>query len=72
MKLPKLHDDWLFLLKKSWTIRWQAAAMLLDTTQMVVPVFSDKFRPGPFAGVLFAVAFCGIVARLMVQQKDGL
>lgn len=68
----KLHDDWKYLLRKSWTIRWQAAAMLLDAAQMTAPLFSDQFRPGPFAGFVFAIALGGIVARLLVQKKDGL
>jgi hypothetical protein len=68
----KLHDDWKHLLRKSWTIRWQAAAMMLDTVQMTAPLFSDSFRPGPFAGLLFVVALGGIVARLLAQPKDGI
>lgn len=67
-----LHDNWRQLLRKSWTIRWQAAAMLLDATQMVAPLFSDRFKPGPFAGAVFLIALGGIVARLMHQPKDGL
>ena len=72
MAAVTLHDNWRYLLKRSWTIRWQAAAMLLDTAQMVAPLFSDKFQPGPFAGAVFVIALCGILARLMYQPKDGL
>ena len=67
-----LHENWRYLLKRSWTIRWQAAAMLLDAAQMTAPLFSDQFKPGPFAGVVFVIALGGIVARLMHQPKDGL
>lgn len=67
-----LHDNWRELLRKSWTIRWQAAAMVLDTAQMVLPMFTDNFRPAPFAGLLFVIALGGIVARLLAQPKDGL
>jgi hypothetical protein len=68
----KLHDNWRFLLRRSWTVRWQAAGALLDTLQMVLPLFSDRFKPAPFAGLIFAVCLGGIVARVMRQDKDGL
>lgn len=68
----KLHSDWLYLLRKSWTVRWQAAILLLDAAQMIAPMFSDRFERGPFAGVVGGIALAGIVARLLVQQKDGL
>jgi hypothetical protein len=71
-QVMKLHDDWKHLLRKSWTIKWQAAAMLLDAAQMTAPLFSDQFQPGPFAGAVFVIALGGIVARLLAQPKDGL
>jgi len=67
-----VHDNWLFLLRKSWTIKWQAAILLLDAAQMIAPMFSDKFERGPFAGVVGGIALLGIVARLLVQKKDAL
>lgn len=64
--------DWLYLLKKSWSIKWQAAAGLLDASQIILPMFTDKFQPGPFAGLIFLICIGGIVARVMGQPKDGI
>jgi len=68
----KLHDNWRYLLRRSWTVRWQAVGASLDAMQMVLPMFSDQFRPAPFAGLLSLVCIGGIVARIMRQDKDGL
>jgi len=68
----KLHDNWKFLLRRSWTVRWQAAGAVLDGLQVALPLFSDQFRPAPFAGLLSVVCIGGIVARIMRQDKDGL
>jgi hypothetical protein len=67
-----LHSDWRYLLRRSWSVRWQAIGALLDGAQLALPLFSDRFSPTPFAGLIMLVCLGGIAARVMQQPKDGL
>jgi hypothetical protein len=67
-----LHEDWRYLLKKSWAVRWAALAGLLSGAEVVLPLFIDALPRNMFA-VLSMVATMGAVwARILVQPKDGL
>ena len=67
-----LHDNWRYLLRKSWAVRWIALAGLLSGVEVVLPLFSDAMPRNVFALLSLVATISAVVARLMVQPKDGL
>lgn len=67
-----LHDNWRYLLRKSWAVRWIALAGLLSGVEVVLPLFSDAMPRNVFAVLSLVATISAVVARLMVQPKDGL
>jgi len=67
-----LHDNWRHLLRKSWAVRWIALAGLLSGVEVVLPLFSDAMPRNVFALLSLVATISAVVARLMVQPKDGL
>ncbi|MFA5899405.1 MAG: hypothetical protein WC829_09875 [Hyphomicrobium sp.] len=72
MKLPSLHDNWLFLLRKSWAVRWAVVAGLLSGAEVILPLFVDAMPRMYFAALSMAATMGSIWARILVQPKDGL
>jgi len=68
----KLHDDWRFLLKKSWAVRWAVLAGLLSGAEVILPLFVDSMPRMIFAGLSMFATMGAIWARILVQPKDGL
>jgi len=67
-----LHENWRYLLRKSWAVRWIALAGLLSGVEVVLPIFSDAMPRNLFAVLSLVATVSAVVARLMVQPKDGL
>jgi len=67
-----LHENWRHLLRKSWAVRWIALAGLLSGIEVVLPIFSDSMPRNLFAALSLVATISAVVARLMVQPKDGL
>ena len=67
-----LHENWRHLLRKSWAVRWIALAGLLSGLEVVLPLFSDAMPRNVFALLSLVATISAVVARLMVQPKDGL
>jgi len=67
-----LHDNWQYLLKKSWAIRWIALSGLLSGVEVILPIFSDTMPRNVFAGLSMLATVIAVVARVMAQPKDGL
>ncbi len=67
-----LHENWRHLLRKSWSVRWIALAGLLSGIEVVLPIFSDSMPRNLFAVLSMAATVSAVVARVMVQPKDGL
>jgi hypothetical protein len=69
---PRLHSNWRHLLRKSWAVRWAVVAGLLSGAEVILPLFVDALPRNVFA-VLSVVATLGaVIARVLVQPKDGL
>ena len=68
----KLHDDWRYLLRKSWAVRWAIVAGLLSGAEVILPLFVDAMPRMIFAGLSMFATMGAIWSRLLVQPKDGL
>jgi len=67
-----LHDNWQYLLRKSWAVRWAIAAGLLSGCEVILPLFVDALPRNVFASLSMVAAMGGVWARLLVQPKDGI
>jgi len=67
-----LHENWRYLLRKSWAVRWIALAGLLSGLEVMLPLFIDSMPRHVFAVLSMLATGGALVARLMVQPKDGL
>lgn len=68
----KLHDDWHYLLRKSWAVRWALLAGLLSGAEVILPLFVDALPRNVFAGLSMLATMGAVWARVLVQPKDGL
>ena len=67
-----LHDNWRYLLRKSWSVRWIALAGLLSGVEVVLPLFEQSLPRGMFGVLSFVATLAAVMARILVQPKDGL
>ena len=65
----KLYDNWRFILRRSWSLRFIIVAGILSGCEVALPLIGDRFSPGVFAGLSFAFTALAFIARL-VAQKD--
>lgn len=64
-----LIREWKRIVRKAWSFRLMAVAGILTTAEAVLPLFSESFPRGLFAGMTLLAVTGGMVARL-VAQKD--
>lgn len=64
----KLYDNWRELIRRTWSIRFIVIAGLLSGCEVALPLISDRFEPGLFAGLSAAFTCAAFVARLVVQK----
>jgi len=67
-----LHDNWTFLLRKSWSVRWAIIAGVLSGAEVILPMFVDSMPRAVFAVLSLCATGGAVIARLLVQPKDGL
>ena len=67
-----LHENWRYLLRKSWAVRWAVLAGLLSGAEVILPLFVDSMPRLYFAGLSMMATVGSIWARLLAQPKDGL
>lgn len=69
----KLICDWKDILKKAWSARLMIVAALLSGVEIILPLYSDAFPRGLFAGLSFAATIGAFVARFVAQKglSDG-
>jgi hypothetical protein len=72
MTLPEFHDNWRYLLQKSWAIKWAVLAGVCSGAEIFLPLFVDSMPRLYFAVLALMASVGGIVARLLAQPKDGL
>lgn len=63
-----LDGNWRAIVRRAWSFRLMALAVVLSATEAVLPLFQDRFPPGLFAG-LTALAVAGaMIARVVAQE----
>lgn len=67
----RLHDDWQWVLRKAWSIRFIAVAFVLSGAEFVFPFYSDAMPRGAFALMAFWLTGAAFVARLVAQAEIG-
>ena len=67
-----LHYNWRYLLRKSWAIRWIVLSGLLSGLEVLLPLFESALPRGLFGALSFGATVAAVVARLLVQPRDGL
>ena len=68
----KFHADWRYLLRKSWAVRWAVIAGVFSGAEVIVPLFAAAMPRNVFAVLSFVSVMGAVVARVMIQPKDGL
>lgn len=63
----KLASDWRCILKRAWSLRLGALALVLSGLEMVLPLFIDDIPRWVFAGLTFVVVAAAMWARLVWQ-----
>lgn len=69
---PRLHANWLWLLRKSWSIRWILASIFFEAANMILPLYVDAVPHLAFSLLSLAAAAGAIWTRLIPQPKDGI
>lgn len=65
----KLDVNWRLILRRAWSVRLMALAVVLSTLEVVLPLFADTFRVGAFAALTALVTAAAIVARVLAQSE---
>lgn len=68
----KLLEDWILILKKAWSVRFMALAMVLNGCEAVLPIINDGagsfLSPLQLAMLNFAIVAAAFGSRLVTQQ----
>ena len=67
----RLHDDWRWIVRKAWSIRFMAIAIITSGIEAVLPYFSDAIPRGVFAILTMVFAGGGFAARIIAQKREG-
>lgn len=65
----KFVYGWKLILKRAWSLRLNALALMFGGAELILPLFVDAFPRNVFAGLSLAALTGSMWARL-VQQKD--
>ncbi|WP_396189825.1 hypothetical protein [Flavobacterium sp.] len=66
----KLYDNWRYIAKKAWSIKFAIAAGVLSGLELALAIGGPIwFEPGLLAGLSAACCCAAVIARL-VAQKD--
>jgi hypothetical protein len=66
-----LLEDWEQILKRAWSIKFTALAIMFSALEVVVQLLQpDGIRGGVFAAIAGTVSIIAGVARLLAQQEE--
>ena len=66
----RLIDDWHFVLKRSWSVRFMALSCLFEGLNAVLPRYETFFSFSAFSVLTFACTVAALAARFVAQSKD--
>lgn len=69
----RLLSDWKRVIRKAWSMRLMALAVVLTAVETALPFFSDTIPRGIFAALSGLVIVGGMASRILVQKdlQDG-
>lgn len=70
-QLPKPLPHWRLVLKRAWSIRFNAIAILLSGLEIAVPYFDGVFPipRGVFGGLAGLISAAALYARIVQQEN---
>lgn len=72
MKFPELLEDWDCILRKAWSIKFNAAAVVFGIADVAITQWPQVGIPnGLLAGVAVVSAVGGLIARVLAQSEDN-
>ena len=71
--LVRLHDEWVWIVAHSWSIRFIFIAFVLSCAEVFLPLLADKtsLPPMVFGSIVALVTGAAFVARLIAQKREG-
>lgn len=66
----QLVADWRWVLRRSWSVRWIAAAALLSGLEVALPYIIDGWPRGIAGLCSFACTLAAFVARFKAQSRE--
>jgi hypothetical protein len=63
-----LYPNWREILRKAWSVRLMAAAVILDGAQVVMQLLTPHQPSAWFIGLSAVVTMAALVARLTFQK----
>lgn len=64
----KLDTNWKFILRKAWSMRLGAIAVVFSVAEAVLPLYLESFPRGTFALLTAGVIVGAMVSRLVWQR----
>lgn len=64
-----LIPDWRRVLRKAWSVKLQALAVVLAGSEAVLPLFTPREPSVLWAGLVFAVVCGALAARFVAQPR---
>ena len=65
----KLYPNWKSILKKAWSLRFNAIAIFFACAEYLLPYYADSFQRGVFAILSIAAIAGSMLSRLVYQQN---
>jgi hypothetical protein len=66
--LPKLSYDWLRIVKRAWSIRFNALAFVFGAAEVILPIYVDAIPRNLFALLSLAAVIGSTWARVTRQK----
>lgn len=64
----KLYDNWVEILRRSWSLRFIILAGILSGIEVILPFFSEDIPRNLFAILSFIAVSAAFIARLVAQK----
>jgi hypothetical protein len=70
IKTPELLDNWLAILQKAWSVKFNIAAALFAAAEVIVVLMQPEGMPnGVFAGIAAALSVGSNIVRVLAQNE---
>jgi hypothetical protein len=67
----RLIPDWKWVLRKGWSARFAALAIVTGAIDILLPLFSDRFTDRTFAWISVGSMVLSLGSRILLQKRTG-